>query len=724
MQMKEKFRLGLSGRILVGLVLGVLCGIFFGEYCAALQVFGEMFIKLLQMSILPYITVSLIVGIGSLSYDQAKALAAKGGLLLLLFWAIGFAIVLFMPLAFPPWKSASFFSTSLVEAQGESNFLELFIPANPFGSLAQNLIPAVVLFSLACGIALIGIKDKHSLIYPLSIVSTVLTRIAHFIVNLAPIGVFALAASAAGTMTVEEFGRLQAYFITYIVAAILLIFWILPMLVTTFTTLKYKDVVGLSKDAFVTAFTTGNLFIILPILAQNCKDLLEQYKLQHEESGSLIDVIIPVSFNFPNLGKLLALLFILFAARFYGHPLSLTDYPVFIFSGLFTFFAEVDLAMPIMLDIMRIPSDLFHLYILTGIVNGRFATLLGAMNLLTFTLLATCAITGFLSINWKKLVNYSVITVVVMVGVLGSTRAFLSHSLKNAYTKDQIVAGMQLATNPLPAVVHKTVPPVPAVSDPGKSRLARIRERGLLRVGYNADNLPFAFFNQAGDLVGFDIDMAHLLARELGVDLEFIPYEFETMTQQLNDDHFDIIMSGVLKTPRRFEEMDFSDAYMNVTTAFIVRDYRREEFTTLKAIRSIDDLKIGAVSRSYLAMKIMEILPGAQVVRLKSPREFFEKYKDGLDALVTSAEAGSAWTLLHPEYTVVVLHPDVVRFPLGYPIAKGDQEMLNFINQWVNLKKTQGREFKNLYNHWILGQDAIAKEPRWSIIRNVLHWVD
>jgi Na+/H+-dicarboxylate symporter len=161
MQMMGKFRLGLSGRILVGLVLGVLCGIFFGEYFAPLQVFGEAFIKLLQMSILPYITVSLIVGIGSLSYDQAKTLAAKGGLLLLLFWAVGFAIILFMPLAFPPWKSASFFSTSLVEAQREPNFLELFIPANPFGSLAQNLIPAVVLFSLACGIALIGIKDRY-----------------------------------------------------------------------------------------------------------------------------------------------------------------------------------------------------------------------------------------------------------------------------------------------------------------------------------------------------------------------------------------------------------------------------------------------------------------------------------------------------------------------------------------------------------------------------------
>ncbi len=45
------------------------------------------------------------------------------------------------------------------------------------------------------------------------------------------------------------------------------------MLLTTVTPFKYGDVVGLSKDALVTGFTTGNLFIILPVLIANCKEL-------------------------------------------------------------------------------------------------------------------------------------------------------------------------------------------------------------------------------------------------------------------------------------------------------------------------------------------------------------------------------------------------------------------------------------------------------------------
>ena len=71
------------------------------------------------------------------------------------------AVVLFLtPLAFPPAESASFFSTSLVEPPKPVNFLDLYIPSNPFKSMADNVVPAVVLFCILCGVALIGIKDK------------------------------------------------------------------------------------------------------------------------------------------------------------------------------------------------------------------------------------------------------------------------------------------------------------------------------------------------------------------------------------------------------------------------------------------------------------------------------------------------------------------------------------------------------------------------------------
>ena len=283
---KTKPRLSLSTMILIGLGLGIACGIFFGEYCGFLSIIGDAFIQLLQMTILPYIIASLILGIGGLSYKQAKLLAVKGGIIMLLFWAISFTMVLLMPLSFPKWETASFFSTSLVSPPKEVDFLKLYIPSNPFWSLANNVVPAVVLFSILAGIALIGIKEKDSLVQGLMAVSGALIRMTNIVVKLTPIGVFAIAASAAGTMTVEEFGKLQVYLVSFNLAAVLLTFAVLPLLLKPVTPFRYKDIVGLSKDALVTAFTTGNLFIVLTVLTENCKSLFKKYSLTHEKTDA------------------------------------------------------------------------------------------------------------------------------------------------------------------------------------------------------------------------------------------------------------------------------------------------------------------------------------------------------------------------------------------------------------------------------------------------------
>ena len=94
-----------------------------------------------------------------------------------------------------------------------------------------------------------------------------------------------------------------------------------------------------------------------------------------------------------------------------------------------------------------------------------------------------------------------------------------------------------------------------------------------------------------------------------------------------------------------------------------------------------------------------------------------------VDAIALPAERGSAWTLMYPEYSVVVPEPGLVKVPLAYPIARHDQEFARFINTWIDLKKKDGT-LDALYRYWILGQNPAGRSPRWSIIRNVLHWVE
>src|SRR4030095_168353 len=233
--------MSLSAKIFLGLGLGIATGIFLGEITAPLKAVGAAYVQLLQMAVLPYIMITLMSGLGKLKYGEAVRLSYRVGSLLVLIWALTFALLYLLPLSFPNWESASFFSTALLEQPEPFNFLE-FIPSNPFHSMANNIVPAVVLFSIAVGLALMGIEGKGSLIAAFDILEEALKRVTKFVARLTPFGIFAIAASTAGTMNMDQLSRLQVYIITDIVAALGMTFGLLPALIMLLTPLGYREI--------------------------------------------------------------------------------------------------------------------------------------------------------------------------------------------------------------------------------------------------------------------------------------------------------------------------------------------------------------------------------------------------------------------------------------------------------------------------------------------------
>ena len=194
-QSKRVLRMSPGQRILLGLLLGVATGLFLGEIVAPLETVGIAFIRMLQITVIPYISVALITGLGRLEYDEVKRLAVKGGSVLVVLWALAITLVTVMPLAFPDWPSRSLFQQSSIEPVASPDFIQLYIPSNPFFSFANGIVPAVVVFSIMVGLALTGRKNKALLIEPLSLLSDILSKITRFVTSLAPIGVFALMAN-------------------------------------------------------------------------------------------------------------------------------------------------------------------------------------------------------------------------------------------------------------------------------------------------------------------------------------------------------------------------------------------------------------------------------------------------------------------------------------------------------------------------------------------------
>jgi Na+/H+-dicarboxylate symporter len=715
-------KLTLTTRILIGLALGVLLGVLMGDETRRLQGAANAFIGVMQMTVLPYLVVALIVGLGRLTRKEAGLLARYGGLTLLAIWALAVLVIAVMPVVFPRYQSAFFFSTTLLQPKEPLSFFELYIPANPFHSLANSLVPAVTLFSSAVGIGLIGIEDKERLLAPLDTMLSALGRVTHFIVELTPFGVVPIAAVAAGTLSGHDFSRLEVYFVAFVVAALVLGAVLLPLLVACLTPFRYREVLGASRDALVTAFVTSSAFIVMPMLIEECHRLAEKHRYDADGVRGVPETTVPIAFNFPTAGKLLTLLFVPFAAWLAGQPLELSAYPRLFVSGLFSYFAKAQVALPFLMDLVEVPHDLFQLYIPTTLLNGKFDSAVGAMSLFAFALITMSAIAGRLTVSVGALVRFAGPAVVTILASLGITWALLGTTVDTKYTKADVLAGMHLSRSPPPMAVYSGAPPPDAYSTLDLRPLARIKARRTLRVGYQKARLPFSFVNARGDLVGFDVEMASQLARDLEVRLEFVPVTPASLDEQLRNGEVDLVPS-VPYTRHWLGRVRLSKPYMEGTLGLLVRDDRRDEFETPEALAEHERLAIGVPGeRDLYADFVREILGDTPytIVELGSWETMFDRH-DEVDAVVALAEVAMAWSLVHPQYTVVIPRQPLMRRPLAYAMAPEGSDFATYVDEWVVLQQARGNVDK-AYNYWILGRGSEEQEPRWSLLRNVFGW--
>jgi Na+/H+-dicarboxylate symporter/ABC-type amino acid transport substrate-binding protein len=673
--------------------------------------------------------VALITSVGRLTLTEAKSLSLKAGSILLLLWAIGVTVVLLAPLAFPQWPSASFFSTSAIEGAKPVDFLQLYIPANLFASLANAVVPAIVVFSVLFGLALIDVAHKERVLDLLSTAGEALMQINGFVGRLAPYGVFAITASAAGTIDVSDLGRLQVYVLVYVALALILSLWVLPGLIAALTPLRPGTVLRTFRGPLVTAFATGNLLIVLPILAADSKRLVAETDGATEPSAqqeSAVDILIPAAFPFPTLGTILGLMFVLFGGWYTGTDLSISQYPTLVVAGLATLFGGPVLALPFLFDLLRLPADLFQVFVTVDVIGSRFGTLLAAMHLLAIALIGTYALRGAVRMRPMPLLRWAVISVVLVAGALGATRAFYTWVYVVPYTKDQLLGRMHLLADPQPSRVYRE-PPAEILREPGDAlSFERFKRRGVLRVCYATDDYPSAFFNQDGDLVGFDIEMAHRFARQLGTALEFLPVgSTNEAVQRINSSYCDVLMSLIAIAPSRTDVFGMTAPVLNAPVGMIVQDHLRDQFQRWLDIRKMKDPRIAVADNPLAVALLKRLVPNATPVPYGDKDELDRMLAagaPGVDAVAMFAEEAAAWTIRYPRFSFVPPAPAVL-IPSGYAVARGDTELLLYLDTWLLNARLDGT-IDELYRYWMLGQVEATQPPRWSVIRDVLGWVD
>ena len=121
--------------------------------------------------------------------------------------------------------------------------------------------------------------------------------------------------------------------------------------------------------------------------------------------------------------------------------------------------------------------------------------------------------------------------------------------------------------------------------------LDTVKSSGVLRIGMEGTYPPFNSRNAAGELEGFDVDVATAVAAKLGVKPQFITTEWSGIIAGLQAGKFDVIVNQVTITPQRKEILDFSQPYTFSAAQLIQRANDKREFKSLNEFKG--DKKLG-----------------------------------------------------------------------------------------------------------------------------------
>jgi Na+/H+-dicarboxylate symporter/ABC-type amino acid transport substrate-binding protein len=616
-QIMNIFGKSLTLKMACATVLGLLCGLFFGESCAVLEPWANAYILVLKITTIPYLIVAIIHGVGQLSSDEGKQILKNGFFFIILAWTINIGIIYAMASLFPhaegkPPGELIFSSAPPID------FAQLLIPDNVFYALTYNAIPAVVVFSLLLGLSLMNIKEKKPFMSMLETGIDTLTRITRWISMITPYGTFIIIAHQAGTIHFTTIKQIGTYILLYILGATLITFWIFPRIVSMLTPIPALRWIKDLSPILILSYTTNTVIVCLPFIIQLIQKEAKAILPRDKTATLPTQGVVSIMFNLP-LASFFIAFFVLFLSTFYQTPLSFVRHVELFMTTFLTGLGAIGIgswinSLSFLLESLGLPSEGISLYLSTIPFTAGFQSMISAMEISALCLLIILAYKHTVTCRWKPFVIKSLFTaapIVLLIMALSRWNFLPEIKHTSVQLEDLTIRSpvkMSLYTQNRPAPPRK----------PGQETLARILSTKVLRVGYYPFIPPFCFFNNQGELVGYDIAFAYQLAEDLEVDLELVPLTYGRIHEELEAGFYDIGMSGISITEQRLKTLCFSSAYIQGKFVLLTKEANKKLFSKFPLSK---DLSIAALKGSSFEHLAKEQFPNNPLILLNNYQE-------------------------------------------------------------------------------------------------------
>lgn len=223
-----------------------------------------------------------------------------------------------------------------------------------------------------------------------------------------------------------------------------------------------------------------------------------------------------------------------------------------------------------------------------------------------------------------------------------------------------------------------------------------IKQRGKLMVGFSSF-VPWAMRDKQGQWVGFEIDVATKLAKDMGVQIELVPTAWDGIIPALIAGKFDVIIGGMSVTPQRQQQIDFTDGYANSGQGVAAS---KKVAANLKWPDGYNSPNVTFTCRrgATPCKLIEERFPKATLRQFDDDAIAFQEVINGnAHATITSEPKPTCFTLKNSDTLFKPVQENITANTEGFGVRKGNPKALATFNTWIAQNKDW---LKSRHTHW------------------------
>ncbi|MDR1831920.1 MAG: transporter substrate-binding domain-containing protein [Fusobacteriaceae bacterium] len=231
-------------------------------------------------------------------------------------------------------------------------------------------------------------------------------------------------------------------------------------------------------------------------------------------------------------------------------------------------------------------------------------------------------------------------------------------------------------------------------------RLDAILSKKVLRVGTPGDYRPFSMLTD-GKYEGYDIDVIELIAKELGVTVEYVPTVWKNLLTDLKEDKYDLALGGITRNPTRVSQYEFLPGYAPFGKVALIRKTDKDKYTTLESMNKPEVRVIknpGGTNEAF----VLANLTGATVSTHEKNAEIPGLIAEGKgDVMITETFEALLYAQKDDRlYAAFIDKPLTPINKLGFMIQKDDPDYVRVLNFLWDLLETRG-ELQKAADKWL-----------------------